>query len=254
MKEKITKHFSEEDKIEALNLYEKYMLALNKDIPVFGNCFYSPKIWKWFKKNCETSKFKVDCEGVFKDSERKMISFNNVYETPFPIKLLKVESKSKFLNLEHKDFLGGILSLGIERNKIGDLIVEDSVCYLPVHEDILNFLLSNVNKIGRTPCFIKEVQNEEELPQIKFKEEIILVSSLRIDGIVSKISKLSRAKAQMLIDQGQILIDYNKIRDKSHEVKCDERIIIRGTGKFIVGEVIGSSKSGKYKLIIKKYT
>ncbi|AOR23934.1 YlmH/Sll1252 family protein [Clostridium taeniosporum] len=254
MKEIINKYFLEEDKIQALNLYEKYMLAKNKDITIFSNCFYSPKIWKWFKKNCESSDFKVTCEGIFKDSERKMISFNNVYETSFPIRLLKVEGKSKFSKLEHKDFLGGILSLGIERNKIGDLIVEDNVCYLPIHEDILNFLLYNVDKIGKTPCCITEIQNKGDLPQIKFKEEVILVSSLRIDGIVSKISKLSRAKAQMVIDQGQVLIDYTKIKDKSYEVKRDERIIIRGTGKFIVGEVIGSSKSGKYKLIIKKYT
>lgn len=55
----------------------------------------------------------------------------------------------------------------------------------------------------------------------------------------------------MLIDQGQVLIDYIKVKDKSYEVKIDERIVIRGIGKFIIGEVIGSSKSGKYKLIIK---
>ncbi|NFH89201.1 RNA-binding protein [Clostridium botulinum] len=254
MKEKIINYFSEEDKIEALNLYEKYVLAVDKDIPVFGNDFYSPKIWSWFKENCENSEFKVTCEGIFKDCERKMISFNNIYDIPFPIKLLKVQGKSKFSNLEHKDFLGGILSLGIERNKIGDLIVEDNVCYVPIHEDIFKFLLSNVDKIGRTPCSIAEIQNEGDFPKIKFKEDVILVSSLRIDGIVSKISKLSRSKAQMLIDQGQVLIDYNNIKDKSYEVKVDERIVIRGIGKFIVGEVIGSSKSGKYKLIIKKYT
>lgn len=115
-----------------------------------------------------------------------MISFNNIYDSPFPIKLLKVEGKSKFSNLEHKDFLGGILSLGIERNKIGDLIVEDNVCYLPIHEDIAKFLLSNVDKIGKTPCSITEIQNEGDFPEIKFKEDIILISSLRIDGIVSK--------------------------------------------------------------------
>lgn len=254
MREKIIKYFSEEDKMEALNLYEKYLLAINKDITVFGNYFYPPNIWKWFKENCETNNFKVTCEGIFKYSERKMISFNNIYETHFPIKLLKIEGKSKFINLEHKDFLGGILSLGIERNKIGDLVVENSVGYVPVHEDIVDFLLLNVDKIGKTPCCIFEIQNEEEFPQVKFKEEVILVSSLRIDGIVSKLTKSSRAKAVMLIEQGQVLVDYNKIKEKSHEVKGHERIIIRGIGKFIVGEVIGSSKSGKYKLIIKKYT
>ena len=92
------------------------------------------------------------------------------------------------------------------------------------------------------------------LPHVNFTEEIIMVSSLRIDGIVSKLCNISRAKAQILIDQGQILIDYAKIRDKSYELKGEERITIRKHGKFIVGNIIGTSKSGKLKGVIKKYT
>ena len=85
-------------------------------------------------------------------------------------------------------------------------------------------------------------------------KEVILVSSLRIDGIVSKLANVSRAKAQMMVEQGRILIDYVKVRDKSYEVKEDERITIRGVGKFILGSTIGCSKSGRLKVSIKKYT
>lgn len=77
---------------------------------------------------------------------------------------------------------------------------------------------------------------------------------MRIDGIVSKIINISRSKAQAMIEQGQVLIDYVKIKDKSYELKGQERITIRGFGKFIVGNSIGNSKSGRIKIIIKKYT
>ena len=77
---------------------------------------------------------------------------------------------------------------------------------------------------------------------------------MRIDGIVSKLANVSRAKAQMMVEQGRILIDYVKVRDKSYEVKEDERITIRGVGKFILGSTIGCSKSGRLKVSIKKYT
>ena len=77
---------------------------------------------------------------------------------------------------------------------------------------------------------------------------------MRLDGLVSKICNTSRSKAQELIDQGQVLVDYVKIRDKSQELKGGERITIRGSGKFILGEKIGNSKSGRIKIIIKKYT
>lgn len=254
MKEIIIKQFGDEDKNEVLNLYEKCKLAKEKDIPMFGNSFYPPNIWRWFEKNFNNNSFKVESSGVFDDSERRMISFNNMYDIPFPMKLLKIKNTSKFNNLTHKDFLGGILSLGIERNKIGDLLVKDDICYVPVHEDIESFLICNIDKIGKAACKAEILEQYESLPQFNFKEEIILVSSLRLDGIVSKLANISRAKAQTMVEQGRILIDYVKVKDKSYEVKEDERITIRGVGKFILGITVGCSKSGRLKVSIKKYT
>lgn len=254
MREQIVKHFTDEDRNEALNVYEKYMLAKDKDITTFGRYFYPPNIWKWFESNCSNKDFKIESNGFFKDAERRMISFNNLYETPFPMKFIKIINTSKFSNLSHRDFLGAILSLGIDRNKIGDLLVDNNICYLPVHEEIVDFIFYNLDKIGRATCEVKEVKEDEIIPKVNFKEEIILISSLRIDGIVSKIVNISRSKAQALVEQGQILVDYVKIKDKSYEMKGNERITIRGSGKFILGDIIGNSKSGKIKIIIKKYT
>lgn len=252
MKEQIINSFTDEYRDEVLNLYEKYLLAKEKNITVFGNSFYSPNVWKWFENNLGNSY--VECNGFFDDSERKMISFNNQYKNPFPMKLLKIQNTSKFSTLTHRDFLGAILAVGIERNKIGDLIVDNDICYFPVHKDIVEFILYNLDKIGKVHCKIEECPEDFEIPKIKFKEDIIMVSSLRIDGIVSKITNLSRGKAQSSVEQGKVLIDYTVIKDKSYELKGEERITIRGYGKFILGNIIGNSKSGKIKVIIKKYT
>lgn len=254
MKERISQYFTGDDRNDALNLYERYLLAKDKNISTFGKCFYPPNIWTWFEENLSTKAFKVQTNGFFEESERRMISFNNIYESPFPMKLVKIENTSKFSKLTHRDFLGGILSLGIERNKIGDLLVDENVCYVPVHEDIESFILYNLDKIAKVVCKISVVDKIEQIPKIKFKEEIILISSLRIDGVVSRITNLSRAKASAMIEQGQVLINYVKIKDKSYELKGEERITIRGFGKFIIGDSIGNSKSGKIKVIIKKYT
>lgn len=254
MKERISCHFTDDDRNDALNLYERYLLARDKDISTFGKCFYPPNIWTWFEENLSAKNFKVETNGFFEEAERRMISFNNEYENPFPMKLIMIENTSKFSKLNHRDFLGGILSLGIERNKIGDLLVEENVCYVPVHEDIENFILYNLEKIAKVVCKVGVAPKIEQIPKFKFKEEIILISSLRIDGVVSKITNLSRAKAATMIEQGQVLINYSKIKDKSYELKGEERITIRGFGKFIIGDSIGNSKSGRIKLIIKKYT
>lgn len=254
MKEIINKQFGDEDKNEVLNLYNKYELAKDKDITIFGCDFYPPNIWRWFEKSFKNSSCKIESNGIFEGAERRMISFNNLYGTSFPMKLLKIENTSKFNQLAHKDFLGGILATGIRRNKIGDLLVKDNVCYVPVHEDIEKFLVLNINKIGNCSCNIKVLEEYELLLQFNFKEEVILVSSLRIDSIVSKLANISRAKAQIMVDQGKVMLDYVRVRDKSYEVKENERVTIRGVGKFIIGTIVGFSKSGKLKINIKKYT
>lgn len=253
VRELINRSFSEE-KQEVVNLYEKYLLAKEKDIVVFGREFYTPNVWKWVEQNFENHTIKIESYGIFEESERRMISFNNLYNTSFPIDLIKITNKSKFSSLSHRDYLGGILGLGIERNKIGDLFVQDNTCYVAVHEEIKDFILYNIDKIGKATCEVELIENMSLLPKVSFKEEIIMVSSLRIDGVVAKLSNISRAKSQSLIDQGQILIDYAKMRDKSYELKNGERITIRKCGKFIVGNIIGTSKSGKLKVTIKKYT
>ncbi|MBE6090681.1 RNA-binding protein YlmH [Clostridium beijerinckii] len=254
MKERIAKYFTDDDRNDALNLYEKYLLARDKNITVFGKSFYTPNIWMWFEKNLSSNDLKIESNGLLDDSERRMVSFNNIYKSPFPMKLIKIESTSKFSNLTHRDFLGGILSLGIERNKIGDLLVNNNTCYVPVHEEVEDFIIYNLNRISKVICNVKVVDDFEFLPRVNFEEVVVLVSSLRIDGIVSKIINISRSKAQAMIEQGQVLIDYVKIKDKSYELKGQERITIRGFGKFIVGNSIGNSKSGRIKIIIKKYT
>lgn len=253
-KKDLLKNFGEEDKVEVINLYDKYILAKEKDIPLFGNSFYPPNIWSFFERYMGTKDFKISSYGFFEEAERRMISFNNIYDIDYPMKVVKIEIISKFNTPSHRDYLGSILALGIKRNKIGDLIIKDNICYLPICEEIIDFVLGNLESIGRAPCKVI-LLDEGFIPLAPdFKEEIILVQSLRIDSIVSKLSRLSRAKAQGLIDAGKVLVDYNRVKDKSKEVSMGERITIRGEGKFILGDIIGNSKSGKFKVIIKKYT
>ena len=98
-----------------------------------------------------------------------------------------------------------------------------------------------------------ELENNFEELVPNFKQEIILVQSLRLDSIVSKLIRISRNKAQTIIEEGMVLLDYNKVKDKSKEVKIEERITIKGHGKYILDEIIGNSKSGKFKVLVKKY-
>lgn len=249
----ICKYFSGDENIEALKVYDKYRLANDRDINVFTNTFLSPNIWSFFKENFDNNIFKVDTNGYFKESERRVIAFNNIYNVEYPIVMLKIESNSNFNKLTHRDYLGSILSLGIERDKIGDVVIKENCAFVPVIEDIWSFIYNNVTTIGRTPVEVTLVEDIESVPTVEFKEDVIIVSSLRIDNFISKIANISRGKSIELIDSGKILVNYSKIKNKSQEIEKDARITIRGIGKFIVGDILGETKSGKQRVVIKKY-
>jgi RNA-binding protein YlmH len=183
-----------------------------------------------------------------------MIAFNNTYEIPFPFKVIKVANSSKFNTPSHRDFLGALLALGIKRTKVGDLLLQDNCCYFPVCDEIAEFIVDNLKSIGKSPCSATVLPDDFVPPTAQFSEIIILVQSLRVDSIVSKIAKISRDKAQRMIDEGKVLIDYNAVKSKSLDIQAGERITIRGFGKFILGDIIGNSKSGKFRVLIKKYT
>lgn len=251
-KQEIVKHFNEEEINEAIKIYDKYILSYEKDITIFVNKFYPPNIWSFFEANCPNN-FKVESNGIFEESERRIISFNNIYNMEYPIKVLKIINKSNFSTLKHKDYLGGLLSLGIERNKIGDIVVKNNTAYLPVVEDIYIYIIDNLKQIGKSPVEVKEIEEFNEIPKVDFEDFIINVSSLRLDSIIAKICNISRAKAIDLIDASKVLLNYYKVNDKSKEIIKEDRLTIRGNGKYIIGNIVGETKSGKQKVQVRKY-
>lgn len=252
-KEYILKNFSEDDVNEAIKIYENYILAFEKDITIFSNSFCPPNIWSFFQENCQNSDFKIVTNGIFEEAERRVIAFNNKYNMDYPIKVLEIRNKSNFSNLRHKDYLGAILSLGIDRNKIGDVVVKEDRAYVPIMEDISSYIINNLSSIGKSPVEISILYNLGDLPSIDFEEISINVQSLRLDSVVAKLANISRSKAIELLDSSKVLVNYVKSKDKSQELLKGTRLTIRGKGKYIVGDIIGETRSGKQRIIIKKY-
>lgn len=252
-KEYILKNFTEDDVNEAIKIYENYRLAVEKDITIFSNSFCSPNIWSFFQNNCESSNFKIATNGIFEEAERRIIAFNNIYDIKYPMEVLEIKNKSNFSKLKHKDYLGAILSLGIDRNKIGDVVVKEDKAYVPVMEDISSYILNNLSSIGKSPVEINLLYNLEDLPSIDFEEISINVQSLRLDSVIAKLTNVSRSKAIELLDNSKVLVNYVKSKDKSQELAKGTRLTIRGNGKYIIGDIIGETRSGKQRIIIKKY-
>lgn len=252
MKERILNSFSGDELTEALKVYNGYMFSLNKSLPYFSKEFLKPNVWSFFLN--EIKDLSVDVFGFFEDSDRKVISINNLYNEEYPCLIIKIINKSKFKKLTHRDYLGGILSLGIKREKFGDLVIDENEAYVPMMNDIYDYINSNLTKINNCPVDVELISGMEELPNPNYEEMLTTVSSLRIDSLVAAICNLSRTEALNYIKASKVLLNYIIVSDKSGVVKEGDKITVRGKGKFIFEKVLGENKKSRIRVLVKKYT
>ena len=245
--------FNEEDKIEVSAIFDKMQLAEKTQGQISLKEFYAPRIWKKILDMQNEIYASIETFGIFEHAERRIISFNCSSFYQMPIKVLLIKTSNKFQKVEHKDYLGSIMALGIERSKLGDLIVIDNLCYVPCTEDIAIYIIDNLGKIKNTPCNIEVLTSYENLPEYQYDELIITTTSLRIDTIISGIIGISRSKGLSALSSGGILLNYSPVYDKSKLVSMGDTLTLRTYGKFIIKEIIGETKSGRLKVKVLKF-
>lgn len=156
---------------------------------------------------------------------------------------------------EHRDYLGTIMQFGLERERIGDIIVHKEKAYILVLSENAEYIktsLQDTKKFKKSKIDIIGL-NEIEIKQPEFEAFKITVNSLRLDNFVSEISKISRSETAKLI-QSELVSVNGRIETKPAKI-IEERdiLIIRGKGKFIVNELLNINKKGKQIVEIKKY-
>lgn len=253
-RKKIQTLFQDEESHLAGAICDDIELCQQKDYPVYS-VFYPPHI---VKKICEINIDGVNVTflGLKELCEKKMIAFypTSVGENElfFPVKFFRVENKSKFKSLEHKDYLGAILSLGIKRELLGDLIIDDNYCYGIATEEVFDLIALNLTSVGKNPVEVQEIEREE-VPELKYENVIDTVSSLRLDNIVPILIKNSRSFSLNIIQNGEVKVNYEIEKSKNKVLKTGDVITIKKIGKFILYELLGKTKKDKIKVFIKKF-
>ncbi len=197
--------------------------------------------------------------GGYNDAERRVICFyeddssTNMY---WPIVCLKImPAHAKFSDkLTHRDYLGAVLNLGIDRCKIGDILVMEHAGYVFCRQEISDFILDNLTRIKHTTIFVSIVK-EEEIHNFKPSLEEITgtVSSVRLDSVLSVAFHTSRSSLTGLIAGGKVFVNGRMIQSNSYTLKEDDVVSVRGMGKFIFKKISGQTKKSRYKVILLKY-
>lgn len=197
--------------------------------------------------------------GGASEAERVVCRFGDDeelgYSEPFPITCLHVSPKQeKFADkLTHRDFLGSILALGIERDSLGDIILRENSAYVFILSDMADFVARELVTVKHTAvrCRITDELPEGEL----YRTELcrIQLSSERLDSTVAKLFSLSRDDAQALVARGLVFVEGKMVDRPSYTPHKDERISVRGHGRFIYLGPVSTSRRGKLNVELLRF-
>lgn len=199
----------------------------------------------------EVSYAGFDMNGGSPMCERKIVRFgrpdNLGYDEPYPITHIELNPATpKFAeHLTHRDFLGAIMNLGIERSTIGDIFLKEQGAILFCHENIADYIIDNLDRVKHTniKCCIPEGETILEMPEPRTVS--VTVASERIDAVVAKLYNISRNSSQDLFRAGKIFVNGILVENTSYQLKESDAVTVRGYGKFLYYGQTGTSKKGK---------
>jgi len=156
---------------------------------------------------------------------------------------------------QHRDYLSSIIKLGIKREKTGDILCDNDGADIIVQKEVTKYLMDNLPYLTRfTKAKFEKIPIEElRKIEIKKKEVKIIVSSLRIDNVISELLGISRTNANELLQQKRVFINYQNELKNSKLIKENDIIVIRGKGKYEFRKLEGNTKKNRFILIFSKY-
>lgn len=198
--------------------------------------------------------------GGYDMAERQMIRFGDPvqfgYEEAFPITCIHVTPLIfKFAEeLSHRDFLGALMNLGIERSCIGDIRTGEKEGYFFCQPQVAGYICENLSQIRHTHVKCEITDAEVKLPFAQPGEQDILVSSLRLDSCIAKLCNLSRSESLGMFATGKVFLNGRMTENNSRPLEKNDVVNVRGYGKFIFQEEKYTTKKGKRCLKFETYT
>ena len=162
---------------------------------------------------------------------------------------------SGFRTLSHRDYLGSILALGIEREKLGDIcVLDESHAIVFCSGEVSDFLVFELNSIGNDKVKVEKISVNKNMASMqKYQGFSDTVASERLDCVVASLFNLSREKGQNLIKGGFVEFNYETAIKPDSKVEKGDIISARGYGKFIIRDVSQATKKGRLRLFADKY-
>ena len=194
--------------------------------------------------------------GGYENADRTMLcicpEFDSVEKEEFPFECLNLKYRKADV-LTHRDFLGALMSLGIKREAVGDIVVGEGITSFFVKSELAPYVELQITKIGRVGVtFVHETADFDNGSQ-SFEEKEHTVSSPRADSVVSAVTGLSRNKSRELIESGLVAVNFEIVSNADKKITDNDKLSVRGYGKYLIGLDGTLSRKGKYRITVRRY-
>ena len=177
------------------------------------------------------------------------------YDEPFPIVCLKLEPLvEKFgEELSHRDYLGALMNLGIERELLGDILISGKIAYVFCIDRIADYIAEKLSTVRHTSISVTAMAEAPEDIQPRLENIQITAPSERLDAVIARLYNLSRNQSQALFTEKKVFVNGRQCDKPSLVCKADDKVSVRGYGKFIYDSPAGLTGKGRYRISIKRF-
>ncbi len=194
--------------------------------------------------------------GGFETAERKCAIIYPSYFEPsqddFDVALYEIKYPLKFGSLTHGKILGTLMSTGIKREFIGDIITDGTRWQVFIKESMANYVVSQVDKIGSFGVRFERLAYTDVLTPIdEWVLESLTISSLRIDNIISSVYNVSRQRAKQVVEAKRVKVNWVENERVDYLADYLDIISVRGLGRIQIMEQQGKTKKDKVRLNIR---
>ncbi len=238
------------EKDELLKRAEELRARCDKQSSTTASTFLTPaesymvEKWSHNRSDCKLYMF-----GGHESCERKIAFFLPFYFEPedvdFGEYIKAIKLTCPYGNPGHRDYMGALLGMGIDRSRLGDIRLSGSDAYVFCLPTVLSHLLS-IEKVGRFAVKAQEVSIKElKLPPLKTEELSFTVMSPRLDAVLSGMFRISRSEASRQISAGNVSLNYEECTKSDKLISEGDILSLKGAGKGKICENGGTSKKGR---------
>lgn len=190
--------------------------------------------------------------GGVEQAERKRGMIAPAYFEPeladYGLAFYELQYAVKFFTIEHRQLLGALMSLGIKREKFGDILINGQAVQFIVADEIAEYVALHLDSVGRAPVTLHEISKDQLIePDDDWRSYTGTITALRLDAILAEIFNISRSKAVTYIQKGFVKINWKVVEQPSYECCISDTISLRGFGRAKLQALDGQTRKGKWR-------